>query len=392
MTEWSELRLCEIARVTKGRLNKASGSRCDSRVPYLGAADLAGRTSGVYAYSHNAVMCNRSDVLMLWDGERAGLVGCGLSGAAGSTVARIRTDSTIMIGRYLYHHLRQRFDEIQSLRTGTGVPHVPRDLQDFLKIPTPPLEEQRNIAEILDMLDEAIRFTESVIAKHECIGYGILADLLPGVCRDKSWRTASEPTEADYQKQRLDEIGVVTGGGTPPRERAEYWGGSTPWITPGELTGEIGKYVTTSKEAISGLGLAVSSASVLPRGSLLMTSRASIGFCALAGTPIATNQGFQNLTPHEHVDSSFLLHLGRTLRREMIRRASGTTFLEISGREFGRIEVFLPPLGEQQKIARILDAVDETVQINREQLGKLCETRVGLADDLLSGRVRTTAA
>lgn len=121
-----------------------------------------------------------------------------------------------------------------------------------------------------------------------------------------------------------------------------------------------------------------------------MTTRASIGFCALAGMEMATNQGFQNLIPDtEKVDTSFIYYLSKTLEREMIRRASGTTFLEISGKEFGNIEVRIPPLKEQRRIARILDDTDETIQANRRELEKLRQLRSGLAADLFSGKVRT---
>ena len=146
----------------------------------------------------------------------------------------------------------------------------------------------------------------------------------------------------DWRECRLGDIGTVVGGGTPSRERADYWDGSIPWLTPGEITGNREKYVSETQDGISTLGLAASGAKLLSAGSLLMTSRASIGSCALAGKPMATNQGFTNLTPGTGIHPSFLFHLGLTLGREMTRRASGTTFLEISGGEFGRIAVRLP--------------------------------------------------
>ena len=165
MGKWDWSRLDGLAQIAKGRLLPTSGLRFESSVRYFGAADLEGRDSGLYSPTSNAVLCDEDDVLMLWDGERSGLVGCGLSGAAGSTVARIRPLRAKVVSKYLYHYLTSRFAEIQSLRTGTGVPHVPRDLKSFLKVPVPPLEEQRRIAEILDTIDENVQATERVIAK-----------------------------------------------------------------------------------------------------------------------------------------------------------------------------------------------------------------------------------
>ena len=297
-------------------------------------------------------------------------------------------------------------------RRASGTTFLEISAREFerILIRLPPLEQQRRIAEILDTIDETIQATKRVTAKYEGLRSGISADLLSkrtGGVGTRILATNGKTTESqsslgssssgsghmpEGRSCRLRDIGIVVGGGTPSRERSEYWRGPIPWLTPGELTGISDKYISEVKEGISELGLAASGATVLPEESLLMTSRASIGFCALAGRPMATNQGFQNLVPNRYVDSSFLFHLGRTLRREMTRRASETTFLEISGREFGQIEVHLPPLEEQRRVASILDIIDNTIRVNGEHRDKLRELRAGLSVDLLSGRVRTVAA
>ena len=194
----------------------------------------------------------------------------------------------------------------------------------------------------------------------------------------------------DWRECRLGDLGVVVGGGTPPRERAEYWNGSIPWLTPGELTGHSDKFVSETQDCISELGLASSGARLLSEGSLLVTSRASIGSCALAGRPMATNQGFKNVTPGTKVDPSFLFYLGRTLAKEMTRRASGTTFLEISGLEFERIKVRLPPLEEQRRIAEILDTVDDAIHATEGVIAKNVEVRTGLQSALFDGMLGST--
>lgn len=282
--------------------------------------------------------------------------------------------------RYLAHVLNgQEFQNLVDERiSGSSIPHLfQRDLVT-LPISIPRLEEQRRIADVLDSIDESIQATERLIAKHEKFCDGLAPDLL--------WNS-----HLDRDLVPINDIGQIIGGGTPSRERIEYWNGSIPWLTPSELSKSRNKYVLETKESISESGMSGSAATVLPEGSLLMTSRASIGFCALAGMPMATNQGFQNVVPHGDIDSSYLLHLGRSLRREMIRRASGTTFLEITGREFGRISVPHPPLHEQRRIASILDTADEAIHRHEDELAKLRKLRSGLATDLLSGRVSTVA-
>ena len=190
----------------------------------------------------------------------------------------------------------------------------------------------------------------------------------------------------EWRECQLGDIGKVVGGGTPSRERAEYWDGPIRWLTPGEITGNTTKYVYETQDCLSELGLSASGARLLPDGSLLVTSRASIGSCALAGTPMATNQGFKNLVPNANVDPSFLFHLGQTLGQEMTRRASGTTFLEISGREFARIKISLPRLEEQRQIAKILDTIDETIHDAERAIAKLSAAHQALQQWLIPQR------
>ena len=300
--------------------------------------------------------------------------------------------------RYAAHAVASEsvFRHAERNSIGTRMPRTSWLAVSRAPIWVPPLEEQRRIAEILDSIDETVRVTERIIAKHKRIRSGLASDLLTGkfgrILRET--QQSSDVTQScipRWERRQLGDIGTVVGGGTPPRENRHCWGDFVPWLTPGELTDSKIKFVSKTKEKISARGLADSGARVVPKGSLMVTSRASIGFCALAGTPMTTNQGFKNLIPGTDVDSSFLLMLGRTLQREMVRRASGTTFLEISKREFERIEIDLPPLEEQRWIAEILDSIDETIRSNEEQRGKLRQIRSGLADDLLSGRVRTVA-
>jgi len=191
---------------------------------------------------------------------------------------------------------------------------------------------------------------------------------------------------ADWRECRLGDLGTVIGGGTPSREKTEYWDGDIPWITPGELTGRRNKYVFETQNCISELGLHASGAQLLPEGSLLVTSRATIGSSALTAKPMATNQGFKNLVPNADVDPSFLFHLSRTLGREMKRRASGTTFLEISRREFERIVVWIPTLEEQRRIAEILDMTDKAIRATERIIAKLRLQLCGVKHDLLMAR------
>ncbi len=331
-----------------------------------------------------------SDIIINTIGAHTGKVGRYLGeypeAAINGNISLIRGSDDIYQD-FLFYYLQspKAQQDIGMFIMGSAQPYLDDGFFTEMLVPFPSGREQRQISEILNEVSKAIDFTKSAIMKWRKICVGLASDILDG-------KSTSSDDTGEYRECRIGDLGSVVGGGTPSRDKEEYWNGPVPWLTPGELTGTNDKIISKSKERISELGLTASSARLVPAGSLLVTSRASIGFCALAGVDLATNQGFQNLIPNaDSVDSSFLYYLGRTLKREMTRCASGTTFLEIPKREFERIKVRLPPIKEQRRIARILDDIADTIQANRRQLEKLRQLRAGLADDLFSGKVRTVA-
>ncbi|MEH0823868.1 MULTISPECIES: restriction endonuclease subunit S [unclassified Micromonospora] len=177
----------------------------------------------------------------------------------------------------------------------------------------------------------------------------------------------------------------IESGGTPSRYVPAYWNGSIPWVTPGELTGHGDKYLRSTRDRITSQGCAASAARVVPVDSLIVTTRATIGSVALAGVPLSTNQGFKSIVFRGGCDPHFFYHLFKILKPEMVRRASGTTFLEISRREFGLINVPLPSLPEQRRIAEILDSVDEAIRSTERLVGKASTVSFALRRQLLLG-------
>ena len=189
---------------------------------------------------------------------------------------------------------------------------------------------------------------------------------------------------SEWPRRRLGELGQIHSGSTPSRAVSGFWNGDIPWVTPGELTHLKEKYLDGTAECITRSGLASCGASLLPRDALLVTTRATIGSVALATTPIATNQGFKSLVLGATSSPDFYYHLFGRLILELVRRASGTTFLEIGGKQFAVVEVPCPPLPEQRRIAAILDTLDETIRHTEQVIEKLKEVKQGLLHDLLT--------
>ncbi|MDD5677877.1 MAG: restriction endonuclease subunit S [Kiritimatiellae bacterium] len=189
---------------------------------------------------------------------------------------------------------------------------------------------------------------------------------------------------AEWEVVPLKSLGEIKSGGTPSRNVPAYWNGTIPWVTPTELTGMSEKYLRETQERITPAGLAASAASLLPAGSLLVTTRATIGSIAIAGLPVTTNQGFKNIVPNAKSDSGFFYYCLQTLVPEMYRRAIGSTFQEISKKEFERISAPRPQKPEQTAIAGILDTVDEAIQQTAAVIEKLKKIKAGLLHDLLT--------
>jgi type I restriction enzyme S subunit len=189
---------------------------------------------------------------------------------------------------------------------------------------------------------------------------------------------------ADWGQNEITQVGVVKGGGTPSREVPSFWRGSIPWATPGEVSKEANKLLHDTKDHISASGLAGSGANLLPAGSLMVTTRATMGARAINAVPMATNQGFKSIVFKNPEEAGYYFHLFEKVKPELIRRASGTTFLEISGAEFGSIKVPSPSFSEKLKIAQLLDTLDSSIRNTEAIVEKLKQLKQGGLHDLLT--------
>ena len=169
-----------------------------------------------------------------------------------------------------------------------------------------------------------------------------------------------------WLKYKLSEIGTIVGGATPSTNVEAYYNGNIPWLTPKDLSDFQYRYIEKGKRNITKPGLNSCSAQFLPAGSVLFSSRAPIGYIAIAKNPIVTNQGFKSIIPDkEKVDSLFLYYLLKYKKNDIEALGSGTTFKEVSGFTMKNVEVFIPSLKVQQQIAGVLGALDDKIELNR---------------------------
>ena len=170
----------------------------------------------------------------------------------------------------------------------------------------------------------------------------------------------------EWKTYKLSEIGQVIGGATPSTKVASNYDGDIAWITPKDLSLLSGRYIYKGERSITEAGYKSCSCQMLPAGSILFSSRAPIGYIAIAGNDLCTNQGFKSVVPNpEIVNSHFLYYLLSYEKNRIAEMGSGTTFMEISGNVMKNIEVKLPHLSIQNKIAEILTSLDEKIENNQ---------------------------
>lgn len=172
-----------------------------------------------------------------------------------------------------------------------------------------------------------------------------------------------------YPLVRLDECTRIVSGATPSTSKKEYWGGHIRWVTPADLSNLDGPFISETPRTLTEAGLASCAAELLPAYSVLFSSRAPIGHVAINTEPMATNQGFKSFVPlPSHLNAQYLYHWLRANRAYLESQGNGATFKEVSKAVVARIEIPLPPLDEQRRIAAILDQADDLRRKRRDAL------------------------
>ena len=174
---------------------------------------------------------------------------------------------------------------------------------------------------------------------------------------------------------RIEELGEVVGGGTPKTENPEYWNGDIPWISPSDLTGYTNVYISRGANNITELGLKKSSTKLLPKGTVLLSSRAPVGYLAIAENDICTNQGFKSIICNESINNLYLYYYLKQNTDQLKAFASGATFPELSGKSLKKIKIeVFEDIDYQKTIADIVYKYDRLIEINNKRIKLLEQT------------------
>ena len=273
---------------------------------------------------------------------------------------------------FLSYLLNSQKKKIMRLVSGTTVRHVyASDLRKASYV-FPQKPEQEKIAEFLTAVDARIAVGEQKLASLAQYKKAVMQQIFSQQIRFKKSDGSNYP---DWQEKRIGEIGEVIGGGTPATSDKKNWDGSIYWLTPTEVKQ---KYITKSKKTITDVGLRSSSAKLLPKGTVIFTSRATVGDVAISEVELTTNQGFQSVVVNRQNSNEFIYYWITFNKTEFLRRANGSTFPEISGNKMKKMKIPIPASEEQQKIATFLTTLDARITAETTRLTSAKEWKKGL--------------
>ena len=355
---------------------------------HLTASDVPGRVSlpepliRAYEVRHGDLVFNRTSETQ----EEVGLAAVYVDDESvvfGGFVIRGRFHKCVFDPLYSGYALRAETIRAQIVAKGQGAIRANIGQADLgrVLVAVPPCDQQRAIAAALSDVDHHIAALNALIAKKRAIMQATMQQLLAGTTRLPGFG-------GEWVSKQLGEVAEIVSGGTPKTNVPEYWGGGIPWCTPTDITSSRSKYLLSTERTISHAGLLASSAQLLPKGALLLCSRATIGELRIATRPICTNQGFKSLVPLTGYDGEFLYYLMSTMKSQLLEKSIGSTFLEISKRDIASLVLSLPSLPEQQAIAQVLSDMDADIEALEARVAKTRDIKQGMMQQLLTGRIR----
>lgn len=388
--DWIIRRLDDVCTLINGRGFKPYEWR-DRGLPIIRIQNLNGSSDFNYfdgAYNRK-IEVNSGQLLFAWSGSRGTSFGPhiwpGPLGVLNYHTWKVVVDTNSVSSAFFYHALKGLTEFIEDQAHGaSALVHVQKWQMEKFHLALPPmLTEQEAIGEALSDADALIASLEALIVKKRAIKQGAMQELLSGQRRLPGFND-------DWQTVCLSEIADIRSGGTPSTAQSEFWDGDVLWCTPTDITALGGKkFLQDTNRKITDAGLKGSSAEWIPAKSVIMTSRATIGDCAINLSPITTNQGFKNLVPYEKMDVEFLYYYMTTQKEKLISLCGGSTFLEIGKNQLAAFEIKIPMAkAEQVAISTVLAQMDAELDVLSERLIKARQIKQGMMQDLLTGKVR----
>lgn len=302
---------------------------------------------------------------------------------------------------FLYYKLVNDREKLLCNANGSVFKNLKTDIVKNHIIKLPPLEEQEKIATILSCLDDKIELNNEMNKTLEEMAQSIFKRWFvdfefPNDDGQPYKSSGGEMVDSElgmipkgWEVKTLDYVGDIVSGGTPSTKNEEYYGGDISWITPKDLSGYNRKFISKGERCITELGLQKSSAKLLPKGTVLFSSRAPIGYVAIAEKEVSTNQGFKSVVCNEEIMNNNYVYYFLKYNKENIENvSSGSTFKEISGSHMKNIKIIVPSKIIIDKFNDLVSSFDSLLKKNYEDIDTLEEIRDSLLPKLMSGEIQ----
>ena len=294
----------------------------------------------------------------------------------------LRADESKIYPKYLFAVLRSREIQQQIYNTNVGdvIPHFKKQFLDQLMIPIPERSIQESIGDLYYVLSLKAERNKMINDNLEQQAQSYFQELFVDNASPE-WTTGT-----------ISDLGTVVGGSTPSKSKAEYYTESgIAWITPKDLSINKSKFVSHGENDITELGLKNSSAAIMPEGTVLFSSRAPIGYIAIAAGEVTTNQGFKSVVPKPEIGTPFVYFFLKNTLPVIEGMASGSTFKEVSGSTMKNVPAVIPDAETLAKFSDFCAPIFEQQRTLEEQNQSLAKLRDSLLPKLMSGEIDVSA-
>lgn len=392
MGEWKSFQVGEIGKVITGKTPKTSISdNYGGYIPFLTPSDdmsvkyvrKTAKTLTEKGLSEvkNAILPANSVCVSCIGSDLGKVVITTRPTVTNQQINSIVVDEARFDISFVYYAMRILGKKLNFIsKTSTAVPIVNKSSFSSYEIECPSLKEQKQIAAVLSVLDAKIECNRMINDNLEQQAQSYFQELFVDNA-DPEWTTGT-----------ISDLGAVVGGSTPSKAKPEYYTESgIAWITPKDLSINKSKFVSHGENDITELGLRNSSASLMPEGTVLFSSRAPIGYIAIAAGEVTTNQGFKSVVPKPEIGTPFVYFFLKNTLPVIEGMASGSTFKEVSGNTMKNVPAVIPDAETLAKFSDFCAPIFAQQRILEEQNQSLATLRDNFLPKLMSGEIDVSA-
>lgn len=296
-------------------------------------------------------------------------------------ICKLSPDETKVDPYYLYAVIRDKYfrELMKNYIGGSSQPTIPMKTIRILEIPLPDLSIQKKIGGVIRVLDEKCRNNRKINENLEQQAQAYFQNLF------------IDNANSEWVQGTISDLGTVVGGSTPSKSKPEYYTkDGIAWITPKDLSINKAKFISHGENDITELGLKNSSASVMPEGTVLFSSRAPIGYIAITSGKVTTNQGFKSVVPKPEIGTAFVYYFLKYNLPIIEGMASGSTFKEVSGSTMKNISAVIPDTKTLGFFRDFCAPIFAQQKILEEQNQSLSTLRDSLLPKLMSGEINVS--